>query len=66
MRHRLDFGNFFFAGLTLAGVAFFLFPFWAPVLSPSAQPALNVAEGLGAGSGDGLVLSAAEGQNPSP
>jgi len=45
MRPRLDFGNFFFAALTLAGVAFFLVPFWAPVLSPSAS--------LGAGSVEG-------------
>jgi len=53
MRPRLDFGNFFFAALTLAGVAFFLVPFWAPVLSPSAS--------LGAGSVEGLALSAVEG-----
>lgn len=30
MRVRLNLGNLFFAGLTLAGAAFFLFPFWAP------------------------------------
>ncbi|HMK08068.1 MAG TPA: ECF transporter S component [Anaerolineales bacterium] len=30
MRQRLTWGNLFFAALTLAGVAFFLFPFWAP------------------------------------
>src|SRR3990172_9548604 len=62
MRHRLDFGNLFFAGLTLAGVAFFLVPFWAPVLSPSAQPALNVAEGLGTGSAAGLGAGFVEGR----
>ena len=62
MRHRLDFGNFFFAGLTLAGVAFFLFPFWAPVLSPSAQPALSAVEGLGAGSGVSGSTAAVEGR----
>src|SRR3989304_4606849 len=62
MRHRLDFGNFFFAGLTLAGVAFFLFPFWAPVLSPSAQHALSAVEGLGAGSGVSGSTAAVEGR----
>src|SRR3972149_8991381 len=45
MRHRLDFGNFFFAGLTLAGVAFFLFPFWAPALSTAEGPGLSGTEG---------------------
>lgn len=54
MRHRFDFGNLFFAGLTLIGAAFFLFPFWAPALSPSAA--------LGAGSGGSGAPAVVEGR----
>jgi energy-coupling factor transport system substrate-specific component len=58
MRLRLDIGNIFFAGLTLAGVAFFLFPFWAPLLSPSTPPALSGASAAV----KGPDLSGAEGR----
>lgn len=36
MRSQLNLGNLFFAGLTLAGVGFFLFPFWAPAVTGRA------------------------------
>lgn len=33
MRSKLNLGNIFFAALTLTGVGFFLFPFWAPAVT---------------------------------
>jgi energy-coupling factor transport system substrate-specific component len=63
MRHRFHFGNLFFAGLTLAGMAFFLFPFWAPALTSVEGPAIGASTASGVSSAEGrtslLLFSAA-------
>ncbi len=55
MHFKPNLGDIFFGCLILAGLGFFLFPFWAPALSPSTS--------LGAGSVEGrtslLLFSAA-------
>ena len=45
MRHHANLGDVFFAGLILIGLGFFLFPFWAPVLSGGRSSPPAEAEG---------------------
>ena len=45
MQIRLNAGNFFFAGLILTGLGFFLFPFWAPALNAGRTSAPAPFEG---------------------